>query len=46
MKILVEFKLDDNWSEEYKDVNPELIVEDMDLIHKDGITISSIKVLD
>ena len=38
MKIIIEFTLDETW-DEYKNVNPELIVEDIfEFGLKDGIT--------
>lgn len=45
MKVVVTFNLDDGW-DEYKNVNPEFLVEDMfdNWEGKDGLTIESYSV--
>ena len=45
MKVVITFNLDDGW-DEYKNVNPELLVEDMfdNWEGKDGLTIKSYSV--
>lgn len=45
MKVVITFNLDDGW-DEYKNVNPELLVEDMfdNWEGKDGLTIESYSV--
>lgn len=45
MKVTVTFNLDENW-DDYKDVNPELLVDDMfdNWQGKDGLSIESYSV--
>lgn len=45
MRVQITFALDESW-DDYKDVCDELLVEDMDVLQKYGVSIVDIKRLD
>lgn len=45
MVVKITFELDETW-DEYKDCHPELLVEDMDVIQKDGVRVLNVDVVE